>query len=314
MEITPSSLQLLFQNVRKDYQSGYVVAPTFYQQYSMTVPSTSEQNVSAWMDYVPQLRQWVGERNVKNVVSRAVTATNQLYEGTVEIPRAKIEDDQYGLYGPTSQMLGRAAAIWPDQIMTAALVNGGAATSLAFDGVPFFNNAHPKDLSGELAGTQSNDLALALTPANFATALATGKSYVGRDGTPMGCYMGGTLPILMVGPTLEKTARDLVQANFFSPGAAYGAAAANAPSSNTFYGAAQIIINPFITSATAWYLLDVSMPVRGLVWQLRQTPQFTQRFSDTDANVFERDVYQYGVRARGVGTYGLWFLAIRGNS
>ena len=38
-------------------------------------------------------------------------------------------------------------------------------------------------------------------------------------------------------------------------------------------GAAQLLVNPFITSTTAWYLFDVSMPVRGLVWQLRQSPQ-----------------------------------------
>lgn len=314
MDITPSSLAAFFYNLRKDYQAGLTAAPTFYQQYSMTVPSTSETNVYGWMDFVPTLRQWLGERQVKNVVSRGITATNLLYEGTLEVPRAKLEDDQMGLYSPTAQMLGRAAAIWPDQIVTAALVNGGAATSLAYDGVPFFSNAHPKDPSGELSGTQSNDLSLALTGANFATALATGKAYVGRDGIPIGAFSGGVLPILMCGPTLEKTARDLVSANFFSPAAQYGAAAANAPSSNTFYGVAQLIVNPYITSSTAWYLLDVSMPVRALVWQLRQAPQFTQRTAPTDDPVFERDMYQYGVRARGVATYGLWFLAIRGNS
>lgn len=313
MDITPSSLAAFFYNLRKDYQSGYGAAPTFYQQYSMTVPSNSETNVYGWMDFVPALRQWVGERQVKNVVSRGITATNLTYEGTLEVPRAKLEDDQFGLYSMSASMLGRAAAVWPDQLMTNALINGGAATSLGYDAVPFFSASHPKDINGELAGTQSNDNALALTGANFATVLAAGKSYVGRDGVPIGAFSGGTLPILMVGPTLEKAARDLISANFFSPGTAYGLAAANAPSSNTFYGAAQIIINPFITSATAWYLLDVSLPVRGLVWQLRQAPQFSQRTAPTDDPVFERDMYQYGVRARGVATYGLWFTAIRGN-
>jgi phage major head subunit gpT-like protein len=68
----------------------------------MTVPSTSEQNVYGWMDFVPALRQWIGERQVKNVVARGVTATNLLYEGTLEVPRAKLEDDQYGLYSMTA--------------------------------------------------------------------------------------------------------------------------------------------------------------------------------------------------------------------
>lgn len=315
MDITPSVLAVFFQNLRKDYQAGLAAAPTFYQQFSMTVPSTAETNVYGWMDFVPALRPWLGgERQVKNVVSRGITATNLLYEGTLEVPRAKLEDDQFGLYSMSASMLGRAAAVWPDQLVTAALVNGGAAASLCYDGLPFFSASHPIDPSGEIAGVQSNTNALVLTGPNFATVLAAGKALVGRDNIPLGAFAGpGALPILMCGPALEKAARDLLSSNFFSPTATYGLAAANAPSSNTFYGAAQLMVNPFITSATAWYLFDVSLPVRGLVWQLRQAPQFAQRTADNDAAVFERDVYQYGVRARGVPTYGLWQTVLRGN-
>lgn len=311
MDITPNTLSAFFQNLRKDYQGAYTNAPKYYDQFCMTVPSTSESNVYGWMDFVPQLRQWVGERFVRNVVAQGITVANKLYEATIEVPRAKLEDDQYGLYSNAAAMLGRAAALWPDQQIAAALASGGS--SLGYDGVNFFSGSHPKDPAGELSGTQSNDLSLALSGANFATAIQTGKQYVGRDGAPIGVFLGGK-PLLMVGPALEKTARDLVSANFFSPAANYGAAAASAPSENTYMGAADLIVNPYITSSTAWYLIDRSFPVRGLVWQLRQAPQFSQRTADTDAAVFERDVYQYGVRARGVATYGLWFLVIRGNS
>jgi phage major head subunit gpT-like protein len=313
MDITPSNLSAFFQNLRLDFQSSYQNAPTFYQQISTTIPSTSEQNVYGWMDFIPQLRQWVGERYVRNVVSRSFTATNLLFEDNIEVPRTKIEDDQYGLYGVRAAMLGRAAALWPDVQVANAVINGGAAASLCYDGQSFFSNAHPKDPSGELSGTQSNDLATALSGAAFATALSTGKSYVGRDGVPIGAFSSGR-PILMVGPTLEKTGRDIVAANFFSPAAQYGAAAANAPSDNTFMGAASLLVNPYITSSTAWYLIDGSFPMKPFVWQLRTSPVFQSRMAESDEPVFTRDVYQWGVRARGVATYGLWWLAIRGNS
>lgn len=313
MEITPSSLAAFFQNLRTDFQSSYVNAPTFYQQVSTTVPSTSEQNVYGWMDFLPQLRQWVGERYVRNVVARSMTATNILFEDTIEVPRTKLEDDQYGLYSVRAAMLGRAAALWPDVQVAGAVINGGAATSLCYDGQPFFSNAHPKDPSGEISGTQSNDLATALSSAAFATALATGKSYVGRDGVPIGAFSSGR-PILMVGPTLEKAARDLVAANFLSPAVASGAVAASAPSDNVFMGAASVLVNPYITSGTAWYLIDGAFPMKPFVWQLRQSPIFQSRMAESDEPVFTRDVYQWGVRARGVATYGLWWLAIRGNS
>jgi phage major head subunit gpT-like protein len=311
MEITPSNLSAFFQNLRLDFQSSYIEAPTFYQQVATTVPSTSEQNVYGWMDFIPQLRQWIGERYMRNVVARSFTATNLLFEDSIEVPRTKLEDDQYGLYGVRAKMLGRAAAIWPDYQVAQAIINGGS--NACYDGTNFFNANHPKDPSGELSGVQSNDLSLALSGANFATALATGKSFVGRDGIPIGAFAMGR-PILMVGPTLEKSARDLVQSNFLSPAAQYGLAAANAPSSNTFMGAAEILVNPYITSSTAWYLIDGAFPMKPFVWQLRQSPLFQQRISESDEPVFTRDVYQWGVRARGVATYGLWWLAIRGNS
>jgi phage major head subunit gpT-like protein len=318
MDITPSTLNAFFQNLRRDYQSGYSDAPTFYQQVSTTIPSSSESNIYGWMDLLPQLREWIGERYVRNVIGRSMTATNKLYEGTVEVPRAKLEDDQYALYSPTAQMLGRAAKIWPDKQIADAIANGGSATyngnATSYDGVAFFSASHPVDPSGELSSAvQSNTNALALSAANFATVLAAAKSLLGRDGAPLGVFSSGR-PILMVGPTLEKTALDLVAANFLSPAVAWGAAAASAPSSNTFQGAATVLVNPYITSATAWYLIDASMPIKPFIWQLRQAPQFTQRTSDTDENVFSRDMYQWGVRARGVATYGLWFLCVRGNS
>lgn len=309
MDITPSSLSAFFSNLRTDFQSGLAEAPTFYEQFCTVLPSSSEQNIYGWMDFVPQLRQWVGERYVRNVVSRSVTAVNLLFEDTLEVQRTKLEDDQYALYGAWSKMLGRAAKIWPD----AQVVNLLTSNPTAYDGVSFFSGSHPKDPSGEISGTQSNDLSLALSLANFATALQTGKSYVGRDNAPIGVFNYGR-PILMVGPALEKTARDIIASNFLSPTASAGAAAASAPSSNVFMGMAEIIVNPFITSATAWYLIDTSMPIRPIIWQLRSAPSMVTRFAENDPNVFERDMYQMGVRARGCAVPGLWFGIIRGNS
>jgi phage major head subunit gpT-like protein len=316
MELTPAALQPFFQQLNMTFESGYREAPTFYSQFSTTIPSSTEMNVYGWLDLLgAQPREWLGERYVKNLVSRGYVLPNKLFELTVEVPRTKIEDDQYGLYAQKMYMMGRQAKIWPDFQVAQALINGGAATSLAYDGVPFFSASHPKDPSGEgtAAGNQSNDLGLALSGANFSTAISTGKSFVGRDNQPLGTFAMGK-PLLIVGPTLEKTARDLVNANFFSPVATYGAAAANAPSENTYLGAADMLVSPYITSSTAWYLIDRSFGMMPIIWQLRQAPQFQTRTADTDEPVFTRDAFQYGIRMRGAAGYSLPFLAIRGNS
>lgn len=314
MEYTPANLQLLFQQFNTRYGDAYLSAPSAYDKISTAMPSATEQNVYAWMDFLDsKMRVWYGERYVRSIVSRGYVLTNLLFELTMEVPRTKIEDDQYGLYGKKVEMLGRQAKVWPDDQCFTALINGGAATSLAFDNLPFFSASHLIDPSGVTAGTQSNDLGLAFTGANFATALATGKAYKGRDNVPLGTFANGR-PLLVMGPTLEKAGRDVVAANFLSPTATYGAAAANAPSDNTYMGAAELLVVPWITSATAWYLIDPSFGLLPIVWQLRQAPQVQTRTADTDEPVFTRDMLQWGLRARGVAGYTLPFLAIRGNS
>lgn len=59
----------------------------------------------------------------------------------------------------------------------------------------------------------------------------------------------------------------------------------------------------------AWYLLDLSRAVRPIIWQTRVPYDFTAIDRATDENVFMRDEYIYGVRARVNAGFGLWQLA-----
>lgn len=62
----------------------------------------------------------------------------------------------------------------------------------------------------------------------------------------------------------------------------------------------------------AWYLLCTKMPLKPLIFQERVKPEFE---SKTDAStsdaVFTSDKYQYGVRARNNGGYGVWQCAFK---
>lgn len=58
-----------------------------------------------------------------------------------------------------------------------------------------------------------------------------------------------------------------------------------------------------------WYLLDTSRAIRPLIWQSRSPYRLQALDQDTDENVFMRDTYLYGVRARSNAGFGLWQLA-----
>ena len=59
----------------------------------------------------------------------------------------------------------------------------------------------------------------------------------------------------------------------------------------------------------AWFLLDTTNAFRPMIWQKRIPYEFQALVSPTAAEVFFRDEYLYGVRARVNAGFGLWQLA-----
>jgi phage major head subunit gpT-like protein len=61
-------------------------------------------------------------------------------------------------------------------------------------------------------------------------------------------------------------------------------------------------------AGSAWYLLDGSRALKPLVFQKREPYSFQSLTNMNDENVFMRNEYIYGVRARANAGYGLWQL------
>lgn len=78
-------------------------------------------------------------------------------------------------------------------------------------------------------------------------------------------------------------------------------------------GTATTISNLFTPSSgsdnTPWYLLDTSRALKPLIWQKRTAPEMTSMIDGKDEEVFMRDVYRYGIRARGEAGFGFWQMA-----
>lgn len=62
-------------------------------------------------------------------------------------------------------------------------------------------------------------------------------------------------------------------------------------------------------SGTPWFLLDCGRAVKPLIYQERIPYKLTALDKDNDRDVFFRDSYIYGVRARSNAGFGLWQLA-----
>jgi phage major head subunit gpT-like protein len=219
MLINSANIKNLFQGFNTSFNKGIQAAPSRYKDVAMVIPSTTSETTYGWLGQFPKLREWVGDRVVKNLTSQSYAVVNKLFESTVSIKRTDIEDDQYGIYAPLMEEIGRATGDHPDELIFALLASG--FSTICYDGQFFFDTDHP---------------------------------------------VGGEEGVVSV--------------------------------SNTQAGA-----------GAPWFLLDTSRSIKPLLFQERIPYNFQSLTAETDENVFKRDEYQYGVRARVNAGFGLWQLA-----
>jgi phage major head subunit gpT-like protein len=139
--ITPALLTSLRTGFSKAFQDALTNTPTDWQKVATRVPSSSASNTYGWLNQFPTLREWVGDRVLKDMAAQAYQIQNKLFEGTVAVKRTDIEDDNVGVYTPLFEEMGRAAATHPDQLVFGLLKD--AHTVTCYDGQFFFDTDHP---------------------------------------------------------------------------------------------------------------------------------------------------------------------------
>ncbi len=300
--VTSSLLDAAFTSFDTVFQQNFQAAKPMAPMLAQQMPSTTKSQRHAWLDRIPGLRKWVGERVVNNLSARTIEVVNGKFEDTISIEREEFEDDQYGVYTPAVGMLGYQSGMWPDDMLLECIQ--AAKDTTTFDGQNFFDADHPIDPDDDTSDVQSNNFGLALSAENYQTVRAKMQSYKGRDGKPLGV----TPTHLVVPPALEKTARTILNAEIIATQIGDAAAA----QTNVLKGTADVMVWPRLAGEDdTWYLLDLSKPVKPFVIQLRAAPEFQFLNRPTDPNVFMRDEYLFGVRARGAAFGSLFQFAAR---
>lgn len=267
------------------FTKAYDEGRSYADSLAMRVESVTRQEEYRWLGALPGLREWLGERAVKDLAQDGFVIKNRDFEATVAVSRNDIEDDNLSLYKPLFAQLGELARQHPDQMLFELLAGG--FTTACHDGQFFFDTGHP---SGAQAawGNKSTD---ALSAASYETARHAMMSLVNDEGRPMRLMPSS----LIVPPQLEKTALDILRADRSANGA-----------SNVWANSADIIVAPELAAnPTYWFLADLRRAVKPFILQMRQAPRFTAMDNPEDENVFMRKEYLYGVDYRGAAGYGL---------
>ncbi len=278
-----------FLTIFNQARSAYVPK---WQSGAIEIPSNTSLNTYAWLEDFPKMREWLGDRYFKSLKSQAYSITNKKYETSVRVPRESIEDDQYGIFGIRFTAMGMAVEqLWDDLFFS--ILNSGF-TGLSYDGKAFFATNHSSG-SNKASGGGS-----VLSATSYAAAITAIKSQVDTNGDPL--FNGGEPLTLWVPPALEATARTLLNNDFVS-------VAGGSTQNNIWKGSANLIVSPKITTATNWFLTIEFMGLKPFIVQKRTAPEFISIEDPNDHQVFNRDEFSYGARARGNSGYGLHQLA-----
>lgn len=293
MLINKASIDAAFISIKTLFNNAFANAPTVWEKIAMKVPSSTSQNMYAWLSKFPRMRKWVGDKNVKSLEAFKYAIVNDDFEATVAVNRNDIEDDTLGIYAPQAQMAGESAAQLPDEIVM-DLVNGAFANT-CFDGQYFFDTDH------QVAGASvSNKGTKALTIATLAAAQASYGAYrtamrkfKDDEGRPLNCIPN----VLLVPPALEDIANALMTVDRLEDG-----------KPNPYKGTATVVCDARLTSDTAWFLLDTTKAIKPFIYQERKAPVFVQQIDPQADDVFNRKEFKFGAEARAAGGYGFWQL------
>ncbi len=149
------TLKILTDVFSAAFKNGLAKATDDFKIIATIIPSRTNVNTYAWLGDFPRMREWTGDRIVQGLDGKAYTLSNKEWELTLGVPTKDIEDDQFGLYSPIAEAMGMEAINHKTELVFTALQDGGEATSLCYDGKPFFADDHPvgkAEVSNDLAG------------------------------------------------------------------------------------------------------------------------------------------------------------------
>ena len=290
MVINQQNLNGLFRTYLVSFNKAFSETPVNYPRIAMTVPSETRETTYAWIGQIPNMREWVGSREIQNLAAHEYTIKNKTFELTTKVPVNDIADDQYGIYTPLISEMGLSAKKHPDSLTFDLL--GKGFDQKCYDGVSFFSNNHP--MGGHDKTVQSNMSCEPLNAKSYAEARAQMMTVKGESHRSLNIVPD----LLVVAPQREAVARELLFADLI------------AGNSNVNKNTCDLLVVPELSDyAEQWYLFCTKRYVKPFVFQEREKAKLVCKNKENDDNVFFEDEIIYGIKARYNVGFGLWQLA-----
>ena len=206
-----------------------------------------------------------------------VTYRHKKYTLGFKVTREAIEDDLYRIVQRRPAEMGRAMRRGAENQAANVFINGFSTTYLGGDAKPIFSVSHPRP-DGGTAQSNASSTGITFTEDN----LETGRLAIEGQLDDRGQIIDVSADKLLVPRQLNKLAHLVIDSTMRQ-----GTADNDA---NFYKGMLDIMVWKYLTSTTAWFLVDKStVQGRGtLTWFWRRKPEFkNDELFDTEYAVYK---------------------------
>lgn len=201
------------------------------------------------------------------------TYTHLKYTKGFKITREMFEDDLYGIMNKRPAALGKAMRRTAEDQASLVFRRGFNSSYLGADSEELFSTSHDRS-DGGTAQSNASATGITLTETNLETGILAANGQLDDKGQ----IIAINPDTLLVPRALRKTAHLIVDSPMRS-----GTADNDA---NVYKGQLDIIVWPYLTSTTAWFLIDKSE--HQLNWFWRERPLFkSDELFDTEYAVYK---------------------------
>jgi len=258
-----------FNDTPRDDLSGIV----------LDVPMTTKTVDLSWVASLGKMREWLGERQVRDIVAKNFTMTAKHYEHTIGMNQDDIDDDTLNQYAPQIRLIAAGALKELDAAASYVLDNN----STCYDGQPLIDDSHPA--FGPYAAFDNKNGTTALTADATGYGLVlTGMGMMAGFADAEGRNLGLSAKALVVPNALRYVAEALVKSPFkVGTYADY----------NELSGLTVRVLAG-ATDATNWYLVDTAALVAPVVRGIRKMPEY----KEDQTSLFKTNEVFFGVDGR----------------
>lgn len=271
----------------------------WWTRLAMHFASNQESETYRWLGMVPQVREWIGGRQVRPLRSQGVTIVNKTWEATVRVDADEQRRDKTGQIMVRINELARRVATHPNKLLTTLMLGG--ETMAGYDGEYFFDTDHAEGDSGAQSNDITHDAATPTAPTDSemyeAIVKGIGQVLTFKDdqGEPMNEAAREFLvmvPMSFLSATLVALASQTVEAssNPLATGEPFRVA---------------WVANPRLTWTDRFAIFRSDGSTRPFIFQEELPVQIQVLAEGSELEVNENQ-HQYGVKAIHEAGYGFW--------